>query len=105
MIELFGYISAICFIFCFIPQIIRTWRLKSVDDISVWVYVLLTIGYSASLIYGMSLGEWPLISKDILGVSLSLLMLLMVYAYRDSRKDDVRKIVSDFLHDAKRKFR
>jgi len=103
--EICGWISSIGFILCFIPQIVRTWRLKSVDDISMWVYILLFIAYGFSTIYGVNLNEWPLICKDLIGLSLSWLMIVMFYMYRNPQKDYVRKIVAEFLHDVRRKLK
>lgn len=102
--ELFGYISAICFFVGYLPQLWRTYKLRSVDDISVWMWVLTLIAYLSGLTYGIWLDKWPLILSYLLGLSCTVLMLIMYHMWYDPRKDAVRKEVDNFIKDARRKF-
>lgn len=102
--EWFGYISAVGFFIAYIPQLVRTYRLKSVDDISLWMWVLTLGAYMSGLIYGLGLGEEPLILNYMIGVCCTLMMLLMYFLYRDPRKDEVRNIVAREIKALRRKF-
>lgn len=105
MVEICGWISALCFVFCYIPQIIRTHRLKSVDDISIWLFILCVIAYSAGIIYGVGLNQVPLIFNYTVGLLLATIIVWQYYIYRDPRKDHIRQTVADFLQDVRRKLK
>jgi uncharacterized protein with PQ loop repeat len=103
--EIFGYISAMCFFLGYIPQLVRTYRLQTVDDISVWMWLLTLMAYISGGAYGIWLGKWPLIISYALGLYCTIMMLMMYYLYRDPRKDKIRTIVRGFLRDSKRRFK
>lgn len=101
-IDIFGYVSGICFFVGYIPQLLRTYRLKSVDDLSTPMWVLTLIAYLAGFVYGVELGRAPLILSYSLGMGCTILMLTMITLYRDPRKDQIRNKVRDFLAEARR---
>lgn len=52
MIEnILGVIYTICFITCYWPQIIKSIKTKSVEDISLPLFTLSTIGYISAIFY------------------------------------------------------
>ena len=52
MIEnILGVIYTICFITCYWPQIIKSINTKSVEDISLHLFTLSTIGYISAIFY------------------------------------------------------
>lgn len=61
LVTLIGYFAAICTTFAHVPQAIKTIRMKETRDISLVMYIVLTVGLLAWLAYGIMLGEWPLI--------------------------------------------
>ena len=86
-IEYFGYISALCFFLGYIPQLVRTYRLKTVDDISVEMWWLTFAAYSTGLVYGIWLGKTPLLLSYTLGFCCTTLMLVMYYIYISRSKE------------------
>ena len=101
--EWFGYISAVCFFIAYLPQLWRTYKLKTVDDISIWMWGLTLVAYISGLAYGVYLGKEPLVLSYLLGMGCTILMIVMYTLYEDPRKDYVRKIVRDILKDVRRK--
>jgi MtN3 and saliva related transmembrane protein len=105
MIDLFGWISGALFLISYVPQLIRTYKLKSVDDISPWMLALLACAYILGVIYGVLINSAPLTYNYLLGFNLILLWGIMFYLYRDPRKDEVRNEVRKLLKDVRRKFK
>lgn len=95
--ELFGWLSAGLFTISYIPQIVRTQRLKTVDDISVSLFVLNAAAYMTGLTYGFYLDKYALMFNYSAGLVLTSIIVLQWVVYRDPRKDQIRKIVSSEL--------
>ena len=51
MIEYIGWFGSICFSLCALPQVIKTYKTKSVDDLSMCFLTLWLLGEIASLVY------------------------------------------------------
>lgn len=61
MPEFLGYIGGVLTTFCYIPQIIRVFRLKSAKEISLLFTILLLVGVVVWLFYGILLSLGPVI--------------------------------------------
>ena len=73
-----GSISAITFL----PQVIKTWRTKSAEDISMLMFTFATISVVMWLIYGIILKDIPIIYTNSLVLICSLIMLYFKYRFR-----------------------
>ena len=80
--ELIGWIATIAFGACYWPQLYRSYKLKTVGDISVWAWILQFIGYVAGLFYGTLLHQWPLLVGYFHGLLCTIAFLLMYLKYR-----------------------
>ena len=60
-IGIMGIMAGICTTASFIPQIVKIVKTKHVRDISLQMYVVLTTGIFLWIIYGIFLGELPII--------------------------------------------
>lgn len=88
--EFFGWISALCFSLCYLPQIVRTWRKETVSDISVWMWVLQGGAYMSGLVYGLALEQAPLVFNYGLGLVYTVVWLGLWFKFRggsDETKD------------------
>jgi MtN3 and saliva related transmembrane protein len=81
-IDSIGYLAATLTTLAFIPQALRTWRLRSAGGISVGMYVVFTIGIALWLLYGVLLGAWPIILANVITLALALSILVMAIRYR-----------------------
>ena len=68
MPEYLGYIGGIFTTFCYVPQIIRVFRLKSAKEISLLFTILLLVGVVVWLFYGIFLSLVPIILWNSIGV-------------------------------------
>ncbi|MBW2989684.1 SemiSWEET transporter [Candidatus Woesearchaeota archaeon] len=64
----------------FLPQAIKTIKLKETKDISLWMYMILTVGVCLWLVYGFLIEELPVILANLL--SLTLILMILFYKIR-----------------------
>jgi MtN3 and saliva related transmembrane protein len=84
MIDYIGYVAALLTTVSFVPQVFKIYRSKSAKDVSLYMFLLFTMGIVLWLIYGLSQKIWPIIIANTvtLVLSLSILIMKMVYDKR-----------------------
>ncbi len=83
-----GSLAAILTTVSFVPQAWRTWRTRDVSGISLAMYAVFTVGVGLWLVYGLLLGEMPLIAANAITFTLALLILGMRIRYgRDAESE------------------
>ena len=63
-ITLIGLAAAFCTTIAFLPQVIKTWRTRSTGDISLAMFLVFTSGIFLWLVYGLIIGDVPLIAAN-----------------------------------------
>ena len=76
-----GSISAITFL----PQVIKTWKTKSADDISLLMFTFATISVIMWLVYGIILKDIPIIYTNSLVLICSLIMLYFKFRFSSKK--------------------
>lgn len=66
----------------FVPQVLKTWRSKSGDDISLGMFLLFSTGVLLWLIYGILIDALPVIVANAITLLLSLTILALKLRYR-----------------------
>jgi len=105
LFEVLGWLSALCFVSAYLPQIYRTYRLKEVDNFSPWLWVLLFLGHNFGFIYSGYLQLIPWVFNHGVGIVCTWAMLLMWVIFRDPKKDELRSIVRKELKNMKRRLK
>lgn len=82
--EFLGWIATVCFGICYYPQIYRSYKRKLVGDISVWPWILQTIGYLTGIGYGIYLRQWPLFIGYTHGLFCSIVFLILYWRYKNN---------------------
>ena len=80
--HMIGFIAAFLTTFSGIPQIVRLLRLKESRDISLVTTLFLGFGVLLWLIYGINIGDMPLIAANSISLCLSGTTLFLVLKYR-----------------------
>jgi MtN3 and saliva related transmembrane protein len=70
LVDILGYLGGLLTTFCYLPQIIRVFRLKSAREISTSFTVLLLTGIIIWLIYGIWLNIVPIIVWNIFAIGI-----------------------------------
>ncbi|MHC4598562.1 MAG: SemiSWEET transporter [Planctomycetota bacterium] len=76
-----GFTAAALTTFSFLPQVIQTWRTKSAKDLNLGMFLMLTVGIMCWLVYGICLGEWPIIAANTVGTLASSIILFFKLRY------------------------
>ena len=76
-VSIIGYVAGTCTTLAFLPQVIRTWKTRSTDDISLGMFSLMVFGIGLWLFYGVVTEDWPLIIADGFSLFLAAMILLM----------------------------
>lgn len=81
-LDLLGLCAGTLTTIAFVPQVVKTWRLKSGNDISTRMYIIFTVGVLLWLLYGIELKSIPIITSNIATLVLVLCVLGLKYRYR-----------------------
>ena len=80
-IEYLGYFAGFCTTVSFIPQVLKVWKSKNVNGISLCMFIIFTTGVSCWLIYGMLLKNIPLIIANTLTLVLAIIVLIGIIKF------------------------
>jgi MtN3 and saliva related transmembrane protein len=75
LITLIGSIAAVCTTAAFVPQVIRVWRLKRAEEISLSTFLVLSIGSLVWLTYGLLISSIPVVVAN--GVTFVLVLTIV----------------------------
>ena len=81
-ITIMGFVAASLTTCAFLPQVIKTWRMKETRDISLWMYLIFTIGVSLWLGYGILIGDYPIAIANGATLILALIILIVKIRYK-----------------------
>jgi MtN3 and saliva related transmembrane protein len=83
-LTLLGLAAGFCTTASFLPQVIKTIKSRHTRDISLLMYIVLTLGLFLWLLYGLLLRDIPLILANGISFSLSFLVLFLKIRHRGS---------------------
>lgn len=86
-IEIIGTTAGILSCITFMPQVLRTWRLKSADEISPVMFVIAMISTLLWLVYGILIQSFSMIFTNIVVCCLSVVMLVMILSFRKKKEN------------------
>ncbi|MFA5529298.1 MAG: SemiSWEET transporter [Thiohalomonadaceae bacterium] len=66
----------------FVPQVVKTLRTRSAEDISTFMFLLFSAGVFLWLLYGIALGALPVILANGITLVLALVVLLLKFRFR-----------------------
>ena len=79
----FGLVAGICTTISFLPQVLKIWRTKSVNDLSLSMFLIFTFGVSNWLVYGLIIKEKPIILANTVTLILCLLILIGIVKFKN----------------------
>jgi len=80
LIAFCGYAAAFCTTAAYVPQVWRIWRTRSTKDISLGMFLVMTVGLIFWLVYGISISSLPVIVAN--GATLVLTGTILVLKLR-----------------------
>jgi MtN3 and saliva related transmembrane protein len=83
-----GYLAATLTTASFVPQAALTLRTRDVSGISLGMYSAFTVGVALWLVYGLLLGQWPIVVAN--GVTLVLSLVILGVKLIEDRRQALR---------------
>jgi MtN3 and saliva related transmembrane protein len=80
MVNLLGGVAGVLTTLSFVPQVIKTWRTRKADDISLGMLLLFTLGVALWGTYGVIIGAVPVMVAN--GVTLVLAIVMVILKLR-----------------------
>lgn len=78
---LLGLAAGACTTVAFLPQVIKAWRSRSTNDISLGMFLVMTFGIGLWLVYGIVIGDIPLIAANAVTFAFVLAILVCKLRY------------------------
>lgn len=70
-----GYLAGFLTTVAFLPQVVRAWRTKSTTDLSFPMLALFSTGLTLWTLYGLMLGEAPIVLFNAVTLVLTLILV------------------------------
>jgi MtN3 and saliva related transmembrane protein len=80
--QLIGYAAGLFSSVGFMPQMIKGFMTKKVDDVAIWQPILLVVGMMLWLIYGIFLKDLPMILANVFSVACNSIVIVQKYLYK-----------------------
>jgi MtN3 and saliva related transmembrane protein len=77
-----GLLAATTTTVAFLPQVIKNWKTRSAGDLSFGTFGLFTAGLVLWLVYGLIIGNLPIIVSNIVTLALNAVNLIQMVKYR-----------------------
>jgi MtN3 and saliva related transmembrane protein len=81
LLDLLGLSAGSLTTISFVPQVIKTWRSKSADDISTGMFAIFSTGLVLWMVYGIYLQSFPIIISNVITLVLTIIILILKYRY------------------------
>jgi MtN3 and saliva related transmembrane protein len=80
-VELVGFVAATCTTVAFLPQVVKIWRTRKTEGISLSMYVIFCTGLALWLAYGLLISAWPVVASNVVTLLLAMFILGMKLRY------------------------
>ena len=80
-ISLTGYLAALLTTIAFLPQLYKTWKTKTADDISLITLVLFITGLIFWIIYGLKINSIPILVANLITFIFNFSILILKIRY------------------------
>ena len=85
-INLFGFSAALLTTIAFKPQLYKTWKTKSADDVSLTMLISFIIGLICWIIYGLKINSIPILISNIITFIFNFSILILKITYSKSKE-------------------
>ncbi len=79
--DTFGFIAAFLTTIAFLPQVIKTWRTKKAEDVSVLMLLTFIIGLLFWIVYAIKSNAFPVLIANIVTFIFNVTILILKLIY------------------------
>ncbi|MGD0818990.1 MAG: SemiSWEET transporter [Methanomassiliicoccales archaeon] len=77
-----GFLAGMLTTIGFIPQIVKGYRTKRMNDVSLTMPILLSVGMALWFCYGVILEDIPIMLWNLIALGLNLIVIFLILRYR-----------------------
>jgi MtN3 and saliva related transmembrane protein len=81
LVTMIGLLAGFCTTVSFLPQVMKTWRTRSTEDISLGMFLVFTLGCILWLLYGLLTRNVAIILPNAITIVLSTFILVCKVRY------------------------
>ncbi len=81
-IQLLGYVAGILVVISLLPQTVKSWKTKSTKDLSLWRYIIYSVGLILWITYAIIINNGPVAVMNSVGLVLALSILYLKVRYK-----------------------
>ena len=83
-VDILGYSAGAITTLTFLPQVIKTWKMKSARDVSLLMFIIAAVNEVMWIAYGALLSpvNWVIIITNAIVLAMSLTMIVLKLRYR-----------------------
>ena len=81
MVSLIGVAAAVLTTSSFVPQIIRAYRTKTMDDVSPYLMSLFATGTVLWMTYGLYKSDWVIVAANATATAFNAILLYLKFSY------------------------
>ncbi len=81
-ITILGLVGGTLTTVSFLPQVFKTWKSRSAKDVSLWMFLILSLGIVMWIIYGFLIDSIPVIAANIVSFVLVFTILMLKIIFR-----------------------
>ena len=85
-IDLFGFSAALLTTIAFLPQLYKTWKTKTAEDVSLVMLILFITGLICWIIYGLKINSIPILIANIITFIFNFSILILKITYRERKE-------------------
>ncbi len=82
--EIWGTVAGLITTSGYIPQIIKGYKTKKLEDLSYFLNIFFGLGMLMWLVYGIAVDSLAIIIANVIGVTLNFIIILMKYYYHQN---------------------
>ena len=86
-----GYTAAVFATGSFVPQVIKTWRTRSAEDLSYLMLITHIIGMALWLVYGIMIQATPVVAANTVAILLDVALLVLKFRSPDTLPAEARR--------------
>ena len=77
----FGFIAAALTTIAFLPQVIKTWRTKKAEDVSIIMLIMFITGLFFWIVYAIQINALPVLIANIITFLFNMTILILKLTY------------------------
>ena len=85
-IDIFGFLAALLTTIAFLPQLYKTWKTKSAEDVSLIMLILFITGLFCWIVYGIKINSIPILVANIITFIFNFSILTLKINYNKSKE-------------------